>query len=348
VSKKTQHERRIVIDRAMRDLHCLGYEIRYPKNLRGVHIRVIIEEWRRRGLKASTLSTNFSHLRTLCGWLGKPDLIHLVNRIVAENPTLTRRRTVADQDRSAANVAISPEEILQRAIKCDERFACILNLIIQFGLRAKEAWMFQPHFVVLPRGEVAIKKGAKGGRRRVLPFQLDPVAATAAIEWAKKFAQSGAETMIPRGWTVQRFRGWFYRHCNQIGLTRTQLGITAHSFRHGVLHDVYREVTGEEAPVRGGRLQERDPIADSAARTTVAQWAGHSRRYVSSHYLGGVRLAERSRGVQGAAGTTAQDSPAEAQQQDRVGNPGAQDARIADAEAALEPRTENASPGHMK
>jgi integrase len=328
VGKKTQHERRIVIDRAMRDLHCLGYEVRHPKNLRGVHIRVIIGEWRRRGLKASTLSTNFSHLRTLCRWLGKPDLIQLIDRIVADNPALTRRRTVADRDRSEAGIGMPREEILRRAQERDERFACLLNLIMVFGLRAQEAFKFQPYCVVGPRGEITIKKGAKGGRRRVLPFPLTPERAE-AIEWAKQFAQSGPETMIPRGWSAQRLRGWFYRHCENIGLTRQQLGITAHSFRHGKLQDVYQELTGERAPVRGGRLRERDPIADRAARTTVAEFAGHSRRYVSSHYLGGVRLP-RGVCVQGespstADRTTAKSSAVEPTRDDTVLDPDAEE-----------------------
>jgi integrase len=309
VGKKTQQERRIVIDRAMRDLHALGYELQNPKNLRGVHIRVIIQEWRRRGLKASTLSTNFSHLRTLCRWLRKPDLVHLIDQIVADNPMLTRRRTVADRDRSEATIGLSRERILELAAQRDERFACLLNLIMKLGLRAQEAFKFQPHHVVGPRGEITIKKGAKGGRRRVLPFPMTPEQAE-AIEWCKKFAQTPGETMIPRDWTAQQLRGWFYRHCERVGLARKHLGITAHSFRHGVLQRVYRDLTGEEAPVRGGRLRNRDPIADDTARETVAQFAGHSRRYVSSHYLGGVRLP-RDSAVGGESATTAESTDTE-------------------------------------
>jgi integrase len=289
VGEKTQRERRVVLDRAMCDLHRNGYELQRLANLRGTHIRAIIAEWRRRELKASTCSTNFSHLRTLCRWLNKPDLVRLIDDMVAQDPELTRRRTVADGDRSDRRIDLSREEMLGRARLLDARFGCVLRLIMAFGLRVQEALKFQPYCVVGVRGQVTIRKGTKGGRPRVLPFLLSLEQAQ-AIEEAQGFVQSAAETMIPRGWTVQRCRGWFYRRCEQIGLTRQGLGITPHAYRHGVLQEIYKTLTGEDAPVRGGRLRDRDPVADLAARSTVAQAAGHSRPHVSSHYLGPVRL----------------------------------------------------------
>lgn len=288
VGMKTRRERRVVIERALRDLHASGLELRRLKNLRAKHVRQILTDWRARSLKASTLSSYISHLRTLCAWLEKPQLIGLLDDYVAAEPEIVRRRTVSDVDRSEKPAGLTVREILDRARALDERFAAQLALIGAFGLRSKEAWLFRPHLAVAEDGSLQVLWGTKGGRPRVLPITLTREH-HAVLEWARSFAQTRSESMIPRDWSLKRWRRHYYGLCEQIGLTRKELAVTPHSLRHGVLLDLYEWLTGVAAPARGGTLAQQDPHADRAARELVAAHAGHSERHIASAYLGGIR-----------------------------------------------------------
>lgn len=288
VGMKTRRERRVVIERALRDLHASGFELRRLKNLRAKHIRQILTDWRARSLKASTLSSYISHLRTLCAWLEKPQLIELLDDYVAAEPEIVRRRTVSDFDRSEKAAGLSVREILDRARLIEDRFAAQLALIGAFGLRSKEAWLFRPHLALAPDGSVQVLWGTKGGRPRVLPLTLT-AEHHAVLEWARTFAQTRSESMIPRGWSVQRWRRHYYGLCERIGLTRKELAVTPHSLRHGFLLDLYEWLTGVAAPARGGTLAQEDPHADRAARELVSVVAGHAELHIASAYLGGIR-----------------------------------------------------------
>ena len=80
----------------------------------------------------------------------------------------------------------------------------------------------------------------------------------------------------------------FYRLNRQIGLTKNQLGSTAHSLRHGFLLDLYQELAGVSAPVRSD-ADTSSLARDRAVRKVLAECAGHSRPQVSSAYLGSRR-----------------------------------------------------------
>ena len=291
VGRKTQRERRVVIERALRDLHRSGFELRRLKNLQGKHIRAIVEGWRQRGHKPSTLATNVSHLRTLCRWVDKPELLENLNRLIAAEPHLTRRTVATDRDRSERGAGIDRSDVLNRARNLDPRFACQLALVVAFGLRVQEAWLFRPHMAE-NSGAILILWGTKGGRPRTLPLPLTPEQSL-ALAWAKTFARSRADSMIPTGWTLERWRRRFYRLCRRIGLTKKLTGVTPHSFRHGVLLDLYEHLTASPAPARGGELELQDVAADRAARAIVAQHAGHARLSVSTAYLGPMGTSAR-------------------------------------------------------
>lgn len=285
---KTRRERRIVIESALRELHAGGMKLRRLKNFRAKHVRYIIRAWQARSLRPSTLSTYISHLRTLCLWLDKPQLVSLIDDYVAAQPDIVRRRTVAQEDRSERGLKVSVREVMQAALALDPRFAAQLALIIAFGLRSEEAWLFRPHLALRSDGSLQVLWGTKGGRPRILPLALAQ-AHLAVLAWAGTFAQTRSESMIPRGWTVQRWRRRYYRLCAKIGLTRGQRGVTPHSFRHGVLLDLYEWLTGVPAAARGGTLARDNPAADRAAREIVSAVAGHAEIHITSTYLGGLR-----------------------------------------------------------
>jgi hypothetical protein len=293
VGKKTQRERRVVIERMLNDLWEEGLQLRRLRNFRQKHLVKALETWRARALKPSTLSSYVSHLRAFCLWLGKTHLVRTLDQYVAENPQVVRRRTVTDTDRSARAAGVDIKTLFQRAYALDPRFACQLALVAVFGLRSQEAWLFRPHQAVAGRF-LHIAYGTKGGRPRTLSTPISTLQQH-IIDWAKTFAATPAESMIPRDCTLPQWRRHYYYLCEKVGLTRRASGATAHSFRHEVLLDLYEWITGVAPPARGGNLVDRDPYADRAARSIVAAHAGHAELHISSAYLGGIRPKRRPR-----------------------------------------------------
>ncbi len=294
VGEKTKVERRIVIERALRDLVESGMELRRVTNLKRKHVYRILDAWRARGVQPSTLATYVSHLRTLCRWLGNPGLVNAINEHVMTDPSMTRRRLVTNCDRSERSAGMTRDEILRLAMRVDERFAAQLRLIMVFGLRSQEAWLLRPHLAEGEGGTVCIRWGSKNGRPRTLPPMT--IEQRAALDVAKTFAGSANESTIPRGWTMQRWRHRYYWLLRKLGLTRAQAGVTPHSLRHGVLLDQYEALTGVPSPARGGDLGKRDPFADRAARDAVAELGGHRRRSIASVYIGSTARPNNSLG----------------------------------------------------
>jgi len=281
------------------DLHAQGLKIRHLRNFGSRHAVGVLRNWEKLGLKSSTLSTYVSHLRTFVTWIGKAELVPVIDRFCADRPGFTHRRTATEKDKSARGAAVEPAEILRRARQTgDQHFVCQLLLVMSLGLRARESWRFRPHLADRP-GYLLITEGTKGGRPRTLPA---PSTATqsAVLERAKALVPYGA-SMIPAHYRrVAQWASRFYKLCRQIGLTREGLGVTTHSLRHDVLLDLFAEIAGEPAPVR----REGDSQANShrvqVAREVVAQHAGHSRTSVTSAYLGSRRRNPRGQRSQGA------------------------------------------------
>ena len=70
----------------------------------------------------------------------------------------------------------------------------------------------------------------------------------------------------------------------KFGITRNQLGVTAHGLRHEVLINMFAALTGKPAPVRGG--EKLPPAIADPARQEAAELAGHARKRASDAYCG--------------------------------------------------------------
>ena len=71
----------------------------------------------------------------------------------------------------------------------------------------------------------------------------------------------------------------------KVGITKRQLGVTAHGLRHQFAHDFHIELAGVQAPVRGGDICV-DPEILKAALLEIARQLGHSRPQITNVYLG--------------------------------------------------------------
>jgi len=76
------------------------------------------------------------------------------------------------------------------------------------------------------------------------------------------------------------------------GVTRKQLGVTAHGLRHQFAQEFHVELTDVQAPVRGGDVC-ADPETLKAALLEIARQLGHNRPTITRAYVGSpVRASE--------------------------------------------------------
>jgi site-specific recombinase XerD len=293
VSAKTRKDRRLVLRRMLIDLHRDGWKLCHLKNFRQRHVLAALQRWARLGIQSSTAATYVSHLRTFVRWLGKVELLVVVDRFCAEHPHFTARRSATERDKSERAVGIDAREILIPAAQTGNfNFAIQLELIMTFGLRVREAWLFRPH---LAGGSehVHVAWGTKGGRPRTLPAPMTPIQKM-VLQRAQALVRYESGSMIPPGYRLDEWSRHFYGLCRTIGLTKAAMGITAHSLRHGVLLNFFEEMAGRAAPVRQPGAPGHDPERERSARELVAQHAGHTRPQVTSAYLGKVSRLSRT------------------------------------------------------
>ena len=69
------------------------------------------------------------------------------------------------------------------------------------------------------------------------------------------------------------------------GITRKQLGVTAHGLRHQFAQEFHVELTDVQAPVRGGDVC-ADPETLKAALLEIARQLGHDRARLLNAYVG--------------------------------------------------------------
>ena len=69
------------------------------------------------------------------------------------------------------------------------------------------------------------------------------------------------------------------------GITRKQLGVTAHGLRHEFAQEFHVELTDVQPPVRGGDAC-ADPEVLKSALIEIARQLGHNRPSIPSAYCG--------------------------------------------------------------
>lgn len=296
VSHKTRHERAQFLRRFFRDLRSkAGFAtMPDPRNLGNRHILAMVQVWRAKRLAPATIQTYLSFLRGLAQWIGKPGLVRKPAHYGLSADEF-QRHEVASRDKSWSGQGIDIEQVIVSVCRHDIQVGASLRLIWAFGLRRKEAVMFQPHSCVVRFEETGlppdkreadhyiwIKRGAKGGRQRFVPIS------TARREEALAHAQAvtqGRDAHMGRPERDLKQNLWHFSYVvRRFGICLDGLGATTHGLRHESLIDEWQDKTGVAPPVRGG--PPLPPDVERAARTAVAHIAGHARQRASCAYLG--------------------------------------------------------------
>lgn len=190
--------------------------------------------------------------------------------------SMIRTTVPAGLDRSISAVAINAlkEAGLPRA-------AIVAELARELGLRSKEASLLDANKALREAGKhgsIRISDGTKGGRVRELTItkeQVSVLTKAAAIQGTNR-------SIMPANIDLNKFRSTELKLGRAVLQT---LGIRGyHDQRAAYACDRYKALTGQPAPVCGGKILDRE--ADMAARYQISAELGHGRSDVAVSYIG--------------------------------------------------------------
>ena len=280
ISHATLADRSEFYSRMVRELHAMGYRILDIRQLKPKHVEALMQRWEAAGLSASTLQKRFSHLKVLCGWLGKASMLR-AGASYLDDPERFQRRYEAGYDHSWTAQGVDPLDKIAEIAEDDPDVARVLRLQYAFGLRVQEASLLNPARDVLEPDGLRVVAGTKGGRPRAVPIETE--AQRTLLREAENQARRTGHSMIPPHYDLKQWLTRCYTVLARHGVTRKH-GLVTHGLRHQYANDRYEELTGEPSPVRGGvPVNARD---DQAARQELTARLGHARPSITHAYYG--------------------------------------------------------------
>lgn len=275
-STATRDDRESILRRIFAELYKLGFKLQSPHGLKEKHLHALAQQWEAKRLSASTLNKRFSILRVFAAWIGKRGLVR-DNQEYFKDPTVLKRTSIATENLAWDAKGVDVEEIIRRAREVDARLGLFLALQHNFGLRVKESIHLKPLHKSLGDDVLEVYQGTKGGRPRLVPIETQQQ--RDVVAWAERVAaesKSGTLHWPRRTWVQSQRR--FYRLLKKIGVTKAQLGVTAHGLRHGDAQRAYAKATGGlPCPIKGGALGRIDWGTHHWATIKVSVRLGHDR-----------------------------------------------------------------------
>jgi integrase len=319
VSSATMGDRRHGLFRCFSQLRSLGYQLA-PTGLGGRHIAALVKFWTchpeaanlpgcRQGLckpltvphSPAYIQKQLSFLRVFANWIGKPGLVASATAYV-DDPALVQRHTATERDKSWSGNDVDVAALVAKIDAADPFVGLQLELMLAFGLRRKEAVMFQPALAQVSRMAVQdqfgfdpgtdwlsfirVTRGTKGGRLRFTAVRTEYQ--QRVLERAKLLAPHQNSNVGRPGLSLKQALDRFSYVLRSAGVTGKLLGVTGHGLRHQFAADLYFELARVEAPVRGGALANKATM--DAAYLEVARQLGHNRRSITGAYLGAPAL----------------------------------------------------------
>lgn len=292
VSFETQALRETVLFQGFTQLKVLGYHLHDPKNFKPKHMKALGQLWEDQGLSSATIQNRISIFRVFCGWVGKPNMIGDSADYVADKSSVKRSYS-AKKDKSWSAKEIDFEGFLDMVLAEEPRVVLYILLGLNFGLRLRESYMLKPH-----RADkamyVALAEGTKGDRARTVPIESKDQ--KAIIEMAKQFSNGvNGHIGIP-GKTLQQTKDRVTYVLRKCGITRKDMDATFHGLRHQFANDFFERRSGVASPVRGGPNISGE--VDKLARLQTSEALGHSRKSITSAYLGGLMRSIKAQSAQ--------------------------------------------------
>lgn len=249
------------------------------------HVAALTRHYESAGLSASSLQKKNTVLRRFGTWIGKPDMTPRLRDLVID-PSRAMRSYSAIESKAWSTNGVDPEAIFKKMdLECS---VAGLQLRIQhaFGLRPREVVMLKP--LVADQGKnLFVTDGTKGGRARMVP--IDTPRKRDLLEQAKEVARRNTRGVLSAkpSQSLRAALKRYYYLAERVGLTKAKLGVTLHGLRHEFAAELFKQITGVEAPVNGGRHDDRGLV--HRAMQITSEQLGHSRKYAGAAYLGSQR-----------------------------------------------------------
>ncbi|MDR3413321.1 MAG: integrase domain-containing protein [Formivibrio sp.] len=271
-SFSTQAARKDILVLVGKQLLQDGYRNLGSQHLKPKHVTHLVERWKEEGLTGATIKNRMSHLRWWSEKINKASVIPRTNTALG----IERRRYVTNRSKAREVTADELDKIK------DERLRVSIELQRAFGLRREECLKFQPSYAMAAAPDKIQLKAqwCKGGRARAIPiltdYQRDVL--------ARAMVLAGSGSMIPSNQSYIERLKQYENATNRAGMSKL------HGLRHEYAQNRYRELTGWDAPARGGlkskELTTEQKAQDLAARLKISQELGHNREAITAVYLG--------------------------------------------------------------
>lgn len=245
------------------------------------HVRAMIEAMEAKGRKASYMANMLTALRRLLTWAGKPGAVAALEDLVREKEN-ARRSIVAVAPRTLESQGIDPEHVF-RLMDAECKVAgLLLRLMFRFGLRPKEAVCLAPHVSDLA-SELWVVDGSKGGLERRVP--VESMEQRELLDECKRRVPDKDGHLTDAWGKLHQALTRLYYLARKIGLhANGTLGTTMYGFRRAYALRVYEDLSGEKAPVLGGKPLPRQE--QLRVETEVSTRLGHKRRRMAAAYIG--------------------------------------------------------------
>lgn len=257
-----------------------GYALCSPYALKEKHIRYLVKRWIDAGQSGGTIENKLTYLRAFAGWMGKTKLVGTLGDYADRKAHGLVRSYTATEDKSWQGKSVDMASKIDEIGRLDAHVAVQLKLQATFGLRVEESFMLQPALAVRKPGVVSVVRGTKGGR----PREVSLGDGLRVLEEAARLSNEKSGSTIPKGYTLEQWRAYYYSVLRRHGVTRKALGVTSHGLRHQYLQERYEDMTGVKPPIKGG--DERPTVEQhQEALKRVVEAAGHSRLTKANAYL---------------------------------------------------------------
>lgn len=267
----TQANRKKILRLCARQLKTLGFNQMNIYALKEKHVRKLTDKWIKDKLSPGTIKNRLSHIRW---WASKVNASH---KIPSNQDLNIEKRSYIAKD----NIAISLKQSHLDRIT-DQRLKFSIRLQSQFGLRREEAIKFIVSYADKKDHIVLKDSWCKGSRAREIPITKQ--SQRDLLNEIHQFA--GSKSLIPDNKQYVQQMNLYINTVKKeiIGFNR------GHGLRHNYAQVRYKELSGNEPPIRGGKGQRdmtpQERQKDREVRLIISAELGHSREQVTSTYLG--------------------------------------------------------------
>jgi hypothetical protein len=253
----------------VQDLVFLKFGLRDIQGLKQKHIVNVVEYWQSKKLNISTIKNRLAMLRFLCQKLNKSNLIPSNSKL-----GIGKRTYVPIKNRALYHPDFS---------KISNPYIHIsLQLQRVFGLRREESLKIKPHIADKGVNLELLSSWCKRGRGRIVPIRNEEQRYW--LDQAKLLSGKYGNSLIPERKSYIQQRCVYDKQVIRAGLRNL------HGLRHAYAQTRYKELTGWEAPIKGGpashQLTPEQKKIDYQARMLLSEELGHSREQITVNYCG--------------------------------------------------------------